>query len=141
MRLDQESSFNSKEFRTLTSKAGLKLQFSGVESHNSIGVGEKYHGALRRVYNKVRDEKPRVDRERALRLSLKACNDTMGPHGLVTMMFFYGVLPAIPVVSSKVPKQRERMKALESARHEMEQIAMESRIIRALSSKVPPASK
>lgn len=55
IRLDQESSFNSEESSQLTRDAGLKVQFSGVEAHSSIGVGEKYHGPPRRMYNKVLD--------------------------------------------------------------------------------------
>lgn len=49
----------------------MKVQFSGIEAHNSICVGEKDHGLLRRVYCKVQDGKPRVDRDTALRLSIK----------------------------------------------------------------------
>lgn len=48
------------------------FQFSDVESPNSIGVCERYHGPLIRVFNKLREDKPRVEPEVALRLATKA---------------------------------------------------------------------
>lgn len=88
MRLDQESSFHSVEFRKLSRDAGIELKFSGIESQNSIGVGEKYHDPLRRVYLKVNDEHPTLDRETVLRLALKGCNDTLASNGLVPRYWF-----------------------------------------------------
>lgn len=32
---------------------GKSLIYSGVESHNSLGCGERYHGPLRRIYSKL----------------------------------------------------------------------------------------
>lgn len=51
MRLDQDSVFTSEQFRTLAVSAGIELQYSGVESHNALGAGERYHAPLRRIYN------------------------------------------------------------------------------------------
>lgn len=53
LRLDQESAFDSVEFRKLSNDAGIALQFSGIESNDSLGVGEKYHGPLRRVLERL----------------------------------------------------------------------------------------
>ena len=40
---DQGPQFRSRRFHSYTSMAGIKLRLSGVESHNSFGVGERYH--------------------------------------------------------------------------------------------------
>lgn len=50
LRLDQEASFTANAFRELATAHGIVLQFSGVASHNSIGVGERYHVPLRRIF-------------------------------------------------------------------------------------------
>lgn len=63
IRVDHETAFDSDEFRKTAMKAGFILQFSGIESHNSLAVGKKYHGPLRRVYNKLKDDYPNIDNE------------------------------------------------------------------------------
>lgn len=140
IRLDQEASFNSESFRKYCRESGIQLKFSGVESHNSISVGERYH-ALRHVFNEVLEEQPRLDIEYVLRVAVKACNDTMGPEGLVPSLQVYGQLPKLPVVNCQKMKQKHRMGALRSARHEMESVVAEERIKRALRAKLPPATK
>lgn len=95
IRLDHETDFDSEEFRTTETETGIVLQFSGIESNNSLGVGEKYHGHLRRVYNKIKDEHDMIDNDTALRLALKECNDTLGADSLVPTLLVFGVLPAL----------------------------------------------
>lgn len=46
IRLDKESSFDNSFFRQACTEQGIHLQFSGVESHNRIGIREKFHGPL-----------------------------------------------------------------------------------------------
>lgn len=46
IRLDQESVFAAEPFRNLVTEQGIILQFSGAESHNSIGSGETYHASI-----------------------------------------------------------------------------------------------
>lgn len=116
------------------------LQFSVFESHNSIGVSEKYHDPLRRVYSKTAEEHPTIEHPTILRLALKGFHATIGPSGLVSTLLLFGSLPSLPAVSSTLPKQHELMLALRSARDEMAQYATEQRIIRTLKSKLPPAS-
>lgn len=61
IRLDQDSSFRSNFFRDLATSHGIKLRLSGIESHNSIGIGDRYHEPLRRVYRIVRDRYPTLE--------------------------------------------------------------------------------
>lgn len=83
IRVDHETAFDSDEFRKTTAETGIVLQFSGIESHNSLGVGEKYHGPLRRVYSKIKEEHPLIESATALRLAVKGGNETLGANGLV----------------------------------------------------------
>lgn len=41
MRLDCEASFDSATFRNHAVGAGIDLQFSSMEKHNSTGIGER----------------------------------------------------------------------------------------------------
>lgn len=79
IRADQGSVYTSKYWQSCTDDVGIELQLSGVASHNSIGVGERYHGPLRRVFRKVRHAYPSLDPELALRYAVKGINDKTGP--------------------------------------------------------------
>lgn len=46
IRLDQEAGFAAESLKDLASAHGIVLQFSGAQSHNSIGSGERYHAPL-----------------------------------------------------------------------------------------------
>lgn len=48
------SVFTSPHWRQLTLELGIELKVSGVESHHSLGATERYHAALRRIFNKIR---------------------------------------------------------------------------------------
>jgi hypothetical protein len=83
IRTDQGTQFKSPRWKELTDATGIELILSGVESHNSIGPGERYHGPLRRIFQKVRYDYPNLTPDISLRLAVKAMNDTMNPEGLV----------------------------------------------------------
>jgi hypothetical protein len=56
LRVDSGSAFTSVKWKTLTESGGITLRISGFEAHNSFGIGERYRGPLRRVYQKIEDE-------------------------------------------------------------------------------------
>ncbi|CDF34787.1 unnamed protein product [Chondrus crispus] len=141
IRADQGSVFTSKFWDDITTLHGIDLQLSGTQSHNSIGIGERYHAPLRRIFRVIRSQYPKLDPEIAIRLAVKAANDTLGPNGYVPSRLVYGVDPAFPVVNAQLPAQRERMAALETAKLEMATITAQLRIQQALKSKLPPASR
>lgn len=95
IRIYYETAFDSEEFRRTAIEAGVALQFSGVELHNSLGVGERYHSTLRRVYNKVQEDHIRITEETALRMAIKVSDDTAGPTGLVPTLYVFGSMPAL----------------------------------------------
>ena len=137
LRVDQGSAFTSVRWQRLCDIVGTELQLSGVESHHSLGPGERYHAPLRQVYLKIRHERPTVDKETSLRLAVKALNDTMGPEGLVPSLLVFGVLPRFPAVNTELPDQVERMEALKEARAEAATITAQLRVRKAMLAKVP----
>jgi transposase InsO family protein len=50
LRIDAGSIFASPRWKELSNMAGITLRMSGVEAHNSLGIGERMHGPLRRIY-------------------------------------------------------------------------------------------
>lgn len=137
---DQGSAFTSLRWTRRCDAVGTESKLSGVDSHNSLGSGERYHEPLRRVYRKIREVYPKMKKETTLRLAIKAYNDTLGPEGLVPSLLVFGCLPRFPSVDSSIPAQSDRMTALREARSEMETIVSQLRIRRAILAKVPRCS-
>lgn len=50
IRLEQGNVFKSKKWEQLSTTHGIEIQLSSIESHNSIGVGKRYHGPLRNIF-------------------------------------------------------------------------------------------
>lgn len=91
----------------------------GVEPHNTLGNGERYHTFLCKIFNKVRDNDTRTDDHHTLHLSLKAMNDFSKPPGLSRTLLVFVFLRRISVRPPQLPDQRTRIRALKLARDEM----------------------
>lgn len=140
MHTDQGPQLISGQWRALLAANGIKHLESGVESHNSLGAGERYHAFMRQLFLRVRAAHPTVDREHALSLAVWTMNQTAGTHGLVPSLLVFGVLPRFPVAPSALPSQRERMMAVHTARATLLQHLARTRVLRALRSRVPAAA-
>lgn len=116
------------------------MRISGVEAHNSLGIGEALHHPLRQIYRKIQHDHPRVAKEMLLRVAVKAMNDTMNENGLVPSLLVFGLIPRFPIIASELPNQKERMEILTTAWAEMKAIVAKKRIMRALL-KVPSAAR
>jgi hypothetical protein len=90
---DAGKNFVSKEFKTYADTMGIRTKAVPVEAHNSIGMVERYHGPLRRVYQIIHTEVPDLSDEAVLQMSFKAINDTAGPDGLVPTLLVFGAYP------------------------------------------------
>ncbi len=56
-------------------------------------------------------------------MAVKAVNDTVGPHGLCPSLLVFGTFPKLPDISPRdFSTQRERKRAMVSARKEYEKI-------------------
>jgi hypothetical protein len=137
---DQGTQFTSPRWKELTDSVGIESVLSEVESHNSIGSGERSHGPLRRIYQKVRFDFQDLQADTAHRISVKAMNDTMNYDGLVPSLLVFGIMPRYPGIRTELPTQAERMRALDVARTEMETITCKLRLRGALTSSIPSAS-
>lgn len=140
MHTDQGPQLISGQWRALLAPNGMKHLESGVESHNSLGAGERYHAFMRQLLLRVRAAHPTVDREHALSLADWTMNQTAGTHGLVPSLLVFGELPRLPVAPSALPSQQERMMAVHTARATLLQHLVRTRVLRALRSRVPAAA-
>jgi hypothetical protein len=61
--VDSASVFSSAAFVKTCAAHEITMKTTGVESHSSLGVGERYHAPLRRIHQKLREENPGVERE------------------------------------------------------------------------------
>jgi len=68
-----------------------------VEAHHSVGLVERYHTPLRRAYDIIRKELPRLPKQFALQTAMKAVNDTAGPEGIVPTLLVFGAYPRISI--------------------------------------------
>ena len=141
MRVDHESSFVSETWRELAAANNIRLEYSGIESHNSLASGETYHSHLRRVFLVLRSAHPATDPETILAYATKGMNDTMGPQGITPSELVFGQRPSFPANGSLREPQRTRMAIIRAARAEMAQITAEDRIRRALKGKLPPNAR
>jgi hypothetical protein len=95
IRTDQGTQFKSPRWKELTDATGIQLILSGVESHNSIVPGERYHASLRRIFQKIRYDFPNLNLNLILRIAVKAMNDKMNPEGLVPSYLLFGIMPRL----------------------------------------------
>jgi len=135
--VDQGPQFTSAAWKALAASAGSEVVWSGIEAHNSLGVGERYHAFLRQIYRRVRMEHPRMMPGAALSLSVAAMNTTAGPRSLVPTLLVFGVIPRAPMLPLPLPAQRDRMQAVVTARKEMEAVVAKARVRVALATPVP----
>jgi hypothetical protein len=139
-RTDAGTIFTSDTRKHLHESNGIFLQVSGVESLNSIGLGERIHSPLRRVYNKILMDYPHLHRSLILKLAIKATNDTIGIGDKEPLMLVFGCIPRFPITSSHLPEQADRMRALQVGMMEMNAAVATERISEAPRSQVPSAT-
>lgn len=140
LRTDQGSVFTSIRWKQLTDLNGIELRIFGVQAHSSLEIGERLHEPLRRIYQKIRQDYPNVVPGLVLKVAVKAMNDTIGENGLVPTRLVFGVIPRVPIISTELPTQIERMEILPAAQAEMISIVAERKIMTALTRDIPPAA-
>jgi hypothetical protein len=88
--VDSASVFSSAAFAQTWCAHEITMKTTGVEFHSSLGVRESYHAPLRRIYRKLREKNPGVEREVLLHRAVFAMNSTLGTDGLVPILLVYG---------------------------------------------------
>jgi len=140
LHVDAGSQLRSAPFQALLSSSGIKMRPSGVESHNALGAGERYHAYLRELFKRIRADHPAIPIALAVSMSVWAMNQTAGPDGLSPILLVFGVHPRMPVNPVDLPNHRDRCKALLEARSAMTKHLGRSCLDRALRSQVPKAA-
>ncbi|OSX79162.1 hypothetical protein BU14_0085s0013 [Porphyra umbilicalis] len=140
MRTDQGPQFVASGWQALAHAAGIHQRELGVESHNSLVAGERYHAVLRHIYRRVKADHPDLPLDVALTLAVSAMNKTIGPHGLVPTLLVFGLIPRVPVSPLRLPTQQDRMRAAETACKEMRAQVARTRVQAALRLRVPAAA-
>lgn len=107
MLTDQRPIFIWREWKYNCESSKIDLFNTGAESHNSLGIGKKYHWTLRTIYRKVLCDHRTFSEDVALAKSVQAMNETAEAHRLVPTLLVLGVIPKLPDRSERAfPAQR-----------------------------------
>lgn len=127
---DAGSNFMSKELKKTAGESGIICHPVAIESAHFMGVGERYHGVVRRVYNRVAEAHLDLDAELFLDAAIKAINDTAGLDGLIPTLLVFGEILKVPLTGSddgSVAKA-DRLAAMMLVREEYSKIVDEQRL-------------
>ena len=139
IRVDQGTAFGA-SFISLTKASDVDVVRTGIESHSSMGIGERYHAPLRNTFRKLKLEYPRVKPSLLLSMSVFAMNNTLGPEGVVPSVLVFGEFPSLRTLhEAPIPKVAlvDRSRIANAARKEMEHHMAHMRVQRALRHQVP----
>jgi transposase InsO family protein len=136
LRVDAGSIFSSNRWKKVSDMTGIRLIISGVGAHNSLGIGERLHEPLRRIYKKVQMDYPHIPLRTVLKLTVKAMKYTIGGNGQIPSLIVFGVTPRYPALSKELPNQKERMEVISAAQREINSIIVELRIATALNKNI-----
>jgi hypothetical protein len=125
---DAGKNFTSKEFNQNASAVGTIVTTVPVEAHWSIGVVERYHAAIRRSYEIIKDELPDANPDSALQMAVKAVNDTAGPDGLVPTLLLFGAYPRMVEYDPPAPTIAQRAAAIKKAMTEVRKLRAQRQI-------------
>lgn len=80
----------------------MKRQISGVESHDTLVVGKRYHAFLHRIIEKVRHDALNISCENEHVLTVKTANHSAGSQGLDSTLLFSDIARPIAPTSTSV---------------------------------------
>lgn len=104
-------------------------------------LGRDTTSLLRQIFDTIVTDHSRIDPEIALRIAIKATNNTMEPKGVGLLLLVYGSIPPFHAVNMPAPQQKERMRALQTAGSEISSITARLRSEEALRSRLSAAAK
>jgi hypothetical protein len=121
--------FLSQSFSENCALSEIVLRNTGTECRDSLGVGERYHAPLRKIYQRVRSENLYVPLSSCLAAAIHAMNCTAGPEGLIPSLFVFGMILKLPS-PALVPllDQHRRFKMFKAARQEYSSIVAKIRV-------------
>ncbi len=133
-----------KVFGDLTALHDINLEESGIQSHNSIGIGDRYLNPLHDTFRKLKIDHFSMQRRLLLAFAIKAMNVTLGPEGTVPSALVFGEFPSLKAFAGPViprPSLAERAEISREARRHMSKSLAQSRIRRTIQYQTPPATE
>lgn len=143
---DSGSNFTANEFQNSSASMGILTKCVPVESHNSMGIVERYHAPLRRAYEiiceELKDEgKSMAPKSLILQMAVKAVNDTAGPDGLVPTLLVFGTFPRMSYNDPPSPSTVVRAKAIGKAMQEISKLQAQRQVSEALNARNGPRTQ
>ena len=137
---DAGKQFMAKEFKQYAANMGIIVKNAPVEAHHSIGMVERYHGPLRRVYSIISTEIPGIEPDLALQMSFKTINDSVGPNGLVPTLLVFGAYPRMTELDAPSPSITQRAMAMKKAMDEVRKCTASRQVNDALNTRNGPST-
>ena len=110
-----------------------------VEAHWSIGIVERFHLVLRRVYKVIMKNfisiDAKISKELRLQMTVKTVNDIAGSNGLVFTLLVFGAYSRMHHLNSSASSIIQRAAAISKTMSEMKKIMAEKQIRDALNIK------
>ena len=105
----------AKEFKQYAANMGIIVKNTPVEAYHSIGIVERYHRPLRRVYSIITSEIPGIKPNLALQMFFKAINNLVGPNGLIPSLLVFGAYPKMTELDASSPTIKQRAMTIKKA--------------------------
>ena len=137
---DAGKQFMARKFKQYAANMGIIVKNAPVEAHHSIGMVERYHGPLRRVYSIIITEIPGIEADLALQMSFKAINDSVGPNGLVPTLLVFGAYPRMTELDAPSPSITQRAMAMKKAMDEVRKCTASRQVNDALNTRNGPST-
>jgi hypothetical protein len=135
---DAGKNFVSREFKLHAKSIGVLTKSVPVEVHNSIGLVERYHGPLRRIYQIITIEAPDLSKDAALQMAFKALNDTVRLNGLIPTLLVFSAYLRMADDDAPSPTVIQRATALQKAMQEVRKLRAKQQINDALNTRNGP---
>lgn len=109
------------EFQKLASGYNIACEEVPIEAHDRVGKIERAYRELRRAYIIFKEffKAQGLSRDDLLKMSVKACNDSAGPDGLIPTLLVFGVYPRVSWDDNPVPIAQERIDTIRKAMEEL----------------------
>lgn len=138
---DQDSVFMSDQWKGMCCASDIKIQTTGVESHNSLNAGESLHASPRQILRRLERDHSELTDQGHLATAVYIMNRTVNVDGICPMLLVFGMMPPISTLTGILPSHAERIRAMKAARDEYSKIVAKQRINRAKQIRPPPSSE
>ena len=103
-----------------------------------MSICDRYHPTIRRAFNRIRTDYPRVNKKVRLYIATKAVTNKAGSEGITPTLLLFGATPkiALPNLENLQLDQKAIFKAMKAARKEMEAVTAQIRVKEALKHRV-----